>query len=76
MKKLLAITSLLVFVFSACANFAGNLSSESELTKAYANLSEKEKVKETVNRLFISTDNRNWGEVSSLFASEVFVMVK
>jgi hypothetical protein len=71
MKKVLAITSLLVFVFSACSNFAGNRSSESELTKAYAILLEKEKVKETVNRLFISTDNRNWGEVSSLFASEV-----
>ena len=49
MKKLLAITSLLVFVISACANFADNRSSESELTKAYANLLEKEKVKETVN---------------------------
>jgi hypothetical protein len=39
--------------------------------KAYENLLEKEKVKETVNRLFISTDNRNWENVSSLFASEV-----
>ena len=71
MKKLLAITSLLVFVISACANFAGNRSSGRELMNAYENVLEKEKVKETVNRLFISTDNRNWGEVSSLFASEV-----
>jgi hypothetical protein len=71
MKKLLAITSLLVFVISACANFSGNRSSESALMKAYESLLEKEKLKEVVNRLFISTDNRDWDEVSSLFASEV-----
>jgi hypothetical protein len=70
-KKVLAITSLLVFVISACANFAGNRSSGRELMNAYENVLEKEKVKETVNRLFISTDNRDWSEVSSLFASEV-----
>ena len=71
MKKLLAITSLLVFVISACANFTGNRPSKGELMIKYENLLEKNKVKEAVNRLFISTDNRDWDTVSQLFAPEV-----
>jgi uncharacterized membrane-anchored protein YjiN (DUF445 family) len=71
MKKWIAITSLLVCVVSACANFTGNRSSENKLMITYENLLEKEKVKEVVNRLFISTDNRDWDTVSQLFAPEV-----
>ena len=37
----------------------------------YENLLEKEKVTETVNRLFIGTDNRDWDTVRQIFASEV-----
>jgi len=71
MKKLMAMTSLLVFIISACANFAGNRSSENKLMSIYQNLLEKENVKEDVNRLFISTDNRDWDKVSQLFAPQV-----
>ena len=71
MKKLLAIISLLIFVISACANFTNNRSSESEMMITYENLWEKDKVKEAINRLFISTDNRDWDTVSQLFAPEV-----
>jgi hypothetical protein len=71
MKKLFAITVLLVLVISACTNFSGNRSSESKRMSTYQNLLEKDKVKEIVNRLFISTDNRDWDPVSQLFAQEV-----
>jgi hypothetical protein len=71
MKKLIAIAILLVLVISACTNFSGNRSSESKMMSTYQNLLEKDKVKEVVNRLFISTDNRDWDTVSQLFASEV-----
>ncbi len=33
---------------------------------------EKDRVIDTVNRLFIDTDNRNWREVESLFTQNVF----
>jgi hypothetical protein len=71
MKKWMAISILLVFIISACANFAGSRSSADKLMGEYQNLLEKETVKEVVNRLFISTDNRDWNTVSSLFAPEV-----
>jgi hypothetical protein len=34
-------------------------------------ITEKDRVIETVNRLFISTDNRDWARVKTLFASRV-----
>ena len=71
MKKKLVITVLLVLVISACTNFPGNRSSESEMMPTYRNLLEKDEVKEVVNQLFISTDNRDWDTVSRLFAPEV-----
>ncbi len=71
MKKLSALTILMIFVFSACANFTGNRSSESGVMKAYENFLEKEKAKETVTQLFVNTDDRNWEKVNSLFADEV-----
>ena len=37
----------------------------------YMNLLEKDKVTEVVNRLFISTDNRDWDTVSQIFTSNV-----
>lgn len=71
MKKLLAITILLVLVISGCSNFSGGRSAEIKMMSAYQNLLEKDEVKEVVNRLFVSTDNRDWGTVSRLFAPEV-----
>jgi hypothetical protein len=71
MKKLLAVTILMICVPVACANFTGNRSSESGVIKAYENFFEKEKAKETVNQLFVSTDNRNWEKAKFLFADEV-----
>ena len=71
MKKLSIVTVLLCFVIGACANSSGNRTSESEMMSSYQDLVEKDKIKEVVNRLFISTDNRDWQAVSQLFASEV-----
>jgi hypothetical protein len=71
MKKLLAMSFVLVLVISACANSSGNRSSDSKMLMTYHNFLEMEKVKEVVTRLFISTDNRDWKTVSQLFASEV-----
>ena len=71
MKKLSVIMVLLVLAIGACTNFSANRSSESKMRSAYQNLLEKDEVKEIVNRLFISTDNRDWDAVSRLFASEV-----
>ena len=71
MKKLSAITISLVLVITACSSFSGNRSSESKMMVTYANLLEKDQVKQVVNRLFISTDNRDWATVSQLFAPKV-----
>ncbi len=71
MNKFLTITILLAMVIGGCANLSGNRESEKQTMSAYQILLEKEKVKEVVNRLFISTDNRDWDEVSQLFAAEV-----
>lgn len=71
MKKLLALIILMIFVLSACTNFTGSRSSEGWVVKEYENLLEKEKAKETVNQVFVGTDDRNWEKVKSLFADEV-----
>ena len=71
MKKMIAITILLGLMVNACSNLSGNRSSQSEMMGKYHDLVQKEKVKEVVTRLFVSTDNRDWDTVSRLFAAEV-----
>ena len=70
MKKVISVAGALVLLFSACANVSDKRISESEY-RQYQNLLEKENVKDVVNRLFISTDNRDWDTISKLFAPEV-----
>ena len=70
MKRMMALASLMALVVSACAGSSTNRISDSEL-KQYQNLLAKEEVKDAVNRLFISTDNRDWDAVKAVFASEV-----
>ena len=71
MKKFIAVAVLLVLVITGCTSFSGNRSSEKEMMSAYQSLLAKDEVKEVVNRLFISTDNRDWATVSQLFAPKV-----
>ena len=71
MKKMLLVAILLGLLASACSNLSGNRSSDVEMMERYQDLLEKESVRETVTRLFISTDNRDWDTVSGLFAAEV-----
>ena len=71
MIKISALAIMLIFIISGCANFSHNRSSEDEVMVKYMNLLEKDKVTEVVNRLFISTDNRDWDTVSQIFTSKV-----
>ena len=71
MKKTFVFASMLALVLSGCANYSANRSSEHKVPAEYQNLLEKERIKEVVNQLFISTDNRDWDIVSQLFALEV-----
>ena len=61
----------LLILITACANSSGSRSSDSKMMAAYQELLAKEEVKQVVNQLFISTDNRDWDTVSRLFAPEV-----
>jgi hypothetical protein len=70
MKKMIAIAILLALIVSACAGRSANRMSDSELQQ-YQKLLAKEDVRDVVNRLFISTDNRDWDAVRDLFAAEV-----
>jgi hypothetical protein len=70
MKKMIAFALLLALVVSACAGSSANRISDSEL-KQYQNLLAKEEIRNVVNRLFISTDNRDWDAVKAVFAPEV-----
>lgn len=70
MKKIIVVAGLLILI-TACANSSGSRSSDSKMMAAYQELLSKEEVKQVVNQLFISTDNRDWDTVSRLFAPEV-----
>lgn len=67
MKKLSTIfTLLLIVLISGCLK-----ESDPELRKQIQLLIEKNKIIDRTNELFISTDNRDWQKVKSLFAPEV-----
>ncbi len=70
MKKMIAWVFLLALVVSACASSSANRMSDSEMQQ-YQNLLAKADVRDVVNRLFISTDNREWDSVKAVFAPEV-----
>ena len=71
MKKYFAVAFLILVMISGCVNSSGSRSVDSNMMAAYQDLLAKEEVKEVINRLFISTDNRDWETVSQLFAEEV-----
>ncbi len=51
---------------------AGDLSlTEQNLTDRYRDLIDKDRIIETINQLFIGTDQRDWNKVKGLFAPEV-----
>jgi len=66
MKKLILLIGVFIIAFSSCVSNA-----DQTVNAQLQQLIEKERVKETVNRLFINTDNRDWPKVKSLFASQV-----
>ena len=70
-NKMLVVAILLSLLVNAGLTHADSRSSDSEMLGRYHELMEREKVKEVVTRLFISTDNRDWDTVSRLFAAEV-----
>ncbi len=70
MKRMMAVACLMALIVSACASSSANRLSDSEL-KQYRNLLAKEEIRNVVNRLFISTDNRDWDAVKAVFAPEV-----
>jgi hypothetical protein len=67
---MITIACLMALVVSACASSSADRASDSEL-QDYQNLLVKEDVRDVVNRLFISTDNRDWDAVEAVFAPEV-----
>lgn len=66
MKKVIFLWGLLIIAVSGCTS-----NSDQTMNVQLQQLIEKERVKETVNRLFINTDNRDWTKVKSLFTPEV-----
>ena len=70
MKNMIAISGLLVLIITACAGSSADRVSSTEIQQ-YRNLLAKENVREVVNRLFVSTDNRDWAAVEALFDQKV-----
>jgi len=70
-KVLTVIFSLLVLVLGGCAGSPDTKHPAPDMEAQYRMLVEKDKIIEVINRLFISTDNRDWLKVKSCFSSEV-----
>jgi len=66
MKKLFAVTILVAPIIFGCTK-----SNNDAMYSQYQALLEKDNVIGVINRLFISTDNRDWTKVKECFASEV-----
>ena len=70
-KALAVIFSFLALVFSGCAGSPNTKPPAADMDAQFRILVEKDKIIEVINRLFISTDNRDWSEVKNCFSSEV-----
>ena len=70
-RALIVIFSLLAFLLSGCAGSPDTKPPAADTDAQYRMLVEKDKIIEVINRLFISTDNRDWSKVKSCFSSEV-----
>ena len=70
MKKMIAVAAVLALAISACANGSGTRISDSKMQE-YQELLAKENIRVVINRLFISTDDRDWNAIRQIFAPEV-----
>ncbi len=70
-KALVVIFSFLALVISGCAGSPNTKPPAADMDAQYRMLVEKDKIIELINRLFISTDNRDWSKVKHCFSSEV-----
>jgi hypothetical protein len=70
-KALVVIFSFLALVISGCAGSPNTKPPTADMDAQYRMLVEKDKIIEIINRLFISTDNRDWSEVKKCFSSTV-----
>ncbi len=70
-KALVVIFRSLALVISGCAGSPNTNPPAADMDAQYRMLVEKDKIIEVINRLFISTDNRDWSEVKNCFSSEV-----
>ena len=72
-KMIVVVFIFLAFVVSGCADISNNKPAEAYEYEQYDRLVEKDKIIEVLNRLFISTDNRDWMKVKSCFSSKVLL---
>jgi len=63
MKKVILLSTTMLLLISACSNDCD--------WKAHNQIVEKNEIVETVNRLFINTDNRDWAGVKECFTDSV-----
>jgi hypothetical protein len=68
MKKLVLLTLTLVLVSSGCAHMS---QSGSDYHASHHDLMDRQAAQDTVTRLFVHTDNREWDKVSDLIAPRV-----
>ena len=65
-RALVVIFSFLAIIINGCAGSPNTKPSAADMDAQYRMLVEKDKIIEVINRLFISTDNRDWSKVKSL----------
>ncbi len=70
-KALVVFISFVALVISGCAGRPDTRPPVPDMDAQYRGLVEKDKIIEVINRLFISTDNRDWSKVKHCFSSEV-----
>ena len=68
MKKIMMLALAALLVSSGCAHMHGT---GSDHHAAHHDLAAKQAAQDTVTRLFVYTDNRDWEKVSDLFAPSV-----
>jgi hypothetical protein len=72
-KALVVNFIFLALVISGCAGSPNTKPLTANMDAQYRMLVEKDKIIEVINRLFISTDNRDWSEVKKCFSSTVLL---
>ena len=70
------VTCLLLLVIVLTARVHGADTREKSLSRTVSNLAERQKVVDTVNMLYMSTDAKDWDKVASLFTNAVHFDVR